>query len=632
MLRRPVSLGALLLLPLVGQLPLAIGLMSLFSYLTDQRYHQELERKGLESTSQSVDTYLRGYLHNAQQVIRVMAEAVESGRLNPADRNATASFLWQLHRTFPEAPYLNYGLINGNFIGVGQNNNDSPKLFLEVASKATINKLELFPLDAEGRISGPSQIRPFGDFRSDGWYRQPLVANRPIWTSIYNWVDAPEVMAMGAGMPMRRNGQLVGVAGVDVFLSNIGEFLRSLPLEAKSLVYVVDTQGLLVASSTRSFPFRIVGGRGVRQAAVESVEPGIRDSAKALQKKLGKLGSISGQHDLEVDLEGEPMLVRIHPFRDDAGLDWRIVTVLAEESIAGHLERDLLTNLLVAITIMGISVALGLSSLRRIRATLASLTAASEALTAGDLHTEVPAPAIRELTPLAESFNAMGRQLRESFGQLEAQNASVQQAVVERTLELSQANQRLEEEIAKRSEAELELRRANAELELVANTDRLTGIANRHLFDRLLEQEWKRHGREKQSLSLLLLDVDHFKEYNDTHGHLAGDTCLMEVARAIESGLQRRSDLPARFGGEEFVVLLPNTDSRGGLAVAERIQMVLRERCLHRPQEAAPAFVTASIGIASLQPRAGQQPERLLALADAALYRAKAAGRDTCCL
>jgi hypothetical protein len=244
MLRRPASLRALLLLPLVGQLPLAIGLVSLFSYLTDQRYHQELERKGLESTSQSVDTYLRGYLHNAQQVIRVMAEAVESGRLNPADRNATSSFLWQLHRTFPEAPYLNYGLADGNFIGVGQNDNDSPKLFLEVASKATIEKLELFPLDAEGRISAPSQIRPFGDFRNDDWYRQPLVANRPIWTSIYNWVDAPEVMAMGAGMPMRRQGRLVGVAGVDVFLSNIGEFLRSLPLEAKSLVYVVDTEGL----------------------------------------------------------------------------------------------------------------------------------------------------------------------------------------------------------------------------------------------------------------------------------------------------------------------------------------------------------------------------------------------------
>jgi diguanylate cyclase (GGDEF)-like protein len=333
-----------------------------------------------------------------------------------------------------------------------------------------------------------------------------------------------------------------------------------------------------------------------------------------------------------VDLDGVPMLVRIHPFRDDAGLDWRIVTVLAEESIAGHLERDLLTNLLVVMTITGVSVALGLSSLRRIRTTLDSLTAGSEALAAGNLNTAVPPPGIRELTPLAERFNAMGRQLRESFGQLEAQNATVHQAVVERTLQLSQANQRLEEEITKRSEAEVELRRANAELELVANTDRLTGIANRHLFDRLLEQEWNRHGRERQPLSLLLLDVDHFKQYNDTHGHLAGDSCLMEVARAIESGLQRSSDLPARFGGEEFVVLLPNTDSRGGLAVAERIQKTLRERCRQRSQEAAPEFVTASIGIASLQPRQGQRPERLLALADAALYRAKAAGRDTCCL
>jgi diguanylate cyclase (GGDEF)-like protein len=137
--------------------------------------------------------------------------------------------------------------------------------------------------------------------------------------------------------------------------------------------------------------------------------------------------------------------------------------------------------------------------------------------------------------------------------------------------------------------------------------------------------------QEGGSAALLLMDLDRFKAVNELQGHAAGNEVLRLVAERLAEALPGMNTL-ARLGDDEFVVLLPNTDSRGGLAVAERIQRALRERCLHRPQEAAPEFVTASIGIASLQPRAGQQPERLLALADAALYRAKAAGRDTCCL
>lgn len=173
--------------------------------------------------------------------------------------------------------------------------------------------------------------------------------------------------------------------------------------------------------------------------------------------------------------------------------------------------------------------------------------------------------------------------------------------------------------------AERALIEANADLSRQASTDALTGLANRRVFDDALERDMARCGRAGTPLSLILLDVDRFKHYNDLHGHQAGDRCLVMVANALRASLLRPTDLAARYGGEEFAVILPDTDITGAEAVAERIRTAIAGAATSE----LGIEVTASLGVAEYDLAKGPStPENLVRRADGALYSAKAAGRN----
>lgn len=170
---------------------------------------------------------------------------------------------------------------------------------------------------------------------------------------------------------------------------------------------------------------------------------------------------------------------------------------------------------------------------------------------------------------------------------------------------------------------------AHQELERLYNTDALTEIANRRHFDRYLQQEWLRLQREGQPLTIIMCDIDYFKCYNDTYGHVAGDRCLQRVARALKGCLKRPADLIARYGGEEFVVLLPNTSESGGIQIARQMQRAIFN--LNIPPGSIPADftrVSISLGIATEIPSQRRSPIQLLSRADRALYEAKKQGRN----
>ncbi len=157
--------------------------------------------------------------------------------------------------------------------------------------------------------------------------------------------------------------------------------------------------------------------------------------------------------------------------------------------------------------------------------------------------------------------------------------------------------------------------------------DELTGLANRRNFDQHLEKEYRLAKREKKPLSVVICDVDFFKIYNDTYGHIEGDKCLTKIAGAIASIPNRPTDLACRYGGEEFTVILPNTDLQGGLFIAEKIrQAVAEQKIPHSGSDIAPN-VTLSLGLATYT---GQykSAEEITIAADAALYRAKDKGRN----
>jgi len=209
---------------------------------------------------------------------------------------------------------------------------------------------------------------------------------------------------------------------------------------------------------------------------------------------------------------------------------------------------------------------------------------------------------------------------RKAFEQAQAKALDLQKAANER-LEMSVADRTVELQAAMQ-----ELEEANQRLQSLTRQDGLTGIRNRRFFDEKLEHEWQRSYRSGEPLALLLIDIDYFKVFNDEHGHLTGDECLKAVAQVIDSALTRPSDSAARFGGEEFVVILPETNVEGAVHVAENIRLAVAGNGV--VTEEGVLNVTVSIGAAALIPQKDQAPQALIAIADQSLYAAKSAGRN----
>ncbi|WP_426416337.1 diguanylate cyclase domain-containing protein [Aestuariirhabdus sp. LZHN29] len=179
-----------------------------------------------------------------------------------------------------------------------------------------------------------------------------------------------------------------------------------------------------------------------------------------------------------------------------------------------------------------------------------------------------------------------------------------------------------------RLDAQLRSKQSAAILDALAHLDYLTELPNRREFDRKLEDEWHRGCRKNEPLSIIIMDIDHFKLYNDHYGHSMGDDCLRQTAKAMGNAVHRRSDLLARYGGEEFSVVLPDTDSDGASRVANAIREAVEACAIPHEDSSAAKVVTISLGIATTVPTLEMMPDKLLEAADEALYTAKQQGRN----
>ena len=286
---------------------------------------------------------------------------------------------------------------------------------------------------------------------------------------------------------------------------------------------------------------------------------------------------------------GTMNLVRSH--------SWVVLISFPESEILHPTRTVWRQTILVGLLSMAGAFLLAVALVRRVFRPVRAFSSAIEAFGRGDLTARAPMQAHRELDQLGLAFNTMAATIQSHQTELE-------RCVLERTHELTVLN---------------------GKLEGLSLTDGLTGIPNRRRFDEAIASEWVRGARLGQPLAVALLDVDWFKGYNDAYGHVAGDECLRQVARALAAAVCRTGDLVARYGGEEFAFIAPNTDAAGALNLAQKAAEAVRALNLAYPGSGF-GRVTASIGVAVATPDGPSTP--LLEAADRALYQAKELGRN----
>lgn len=197
--------------------------------------------------------------------------------------------------------------------------------------------------------------------------------------------------------------------------------------------------------------------------------------------------------------------------------------------------------------------------------------------------------------------------------------------------ELQEKTRELDKRLADLQELKGLLERTNEQLTYLSKMDGLTGLLNRRSFDEIYEDEWQRGRRNQEPLSILIIDIDYFKAYNDHYGHMLGDDALKAVARCLAGSAQRHVDRVARYGGEEFVIVLPKTELAGAEAMADKICKNVRRLNISHEGIAGQSRITVSVGASSVVPNADMDSLLLVEFADAKLYEAKAAGRNRWC-
>jgi|GEM_PF-438135 len=304
-----------------------------------------------------------------------------------------------------------------------------------------------------------------------------------------------------------------------------------------------------------------------------------------------------------------------------SGLRWG--TLVARYDLTGveaQIRNVISVFVVMAILLtLTVAMALRLALTRLVVDPIDELARSAESITRGHLDTRAWVVAGDEIGGLAVDFNTMA-------DELQTYTESLERKVEERSAEVRRKNNELEKVNEQLTGANDRLKDLNEELERIATTDGLTGVFNRRHFDEALELEFKRAERRKLPFSVVLADVDHFKNYNDTNGHQAGDRALQDLAHTFLMQL-RETDVLARYGGEEFIGLLLDTPKEGAIRVAETLRAGVEKHDFEFGMNQPSGRVTASIGVASF-PEDAQKLADLVECADKALYLAKAAGRN----
>lgn len=620
------SLPWMLTVPFILQIVSVVSLVGYLSYRSGQGSVEDLTNQLIDSASKRIQQQLTDYLAAPRLASQLNSDAVRRGELTlDLDRSDAQreQYLWQHMQLFRQLSWLSLGSERGRYLGAWRPA-ETQSVQIAIANPSTQFYRTYYATDSQGKRIGQLKVekQPY-DPRTRPWYQATgSDSQNAAWTPIYPG-PTPETIFIARSQPLYdSNGTFVGVSSADLSLSRIQQFLAQNPVSPNGEVFLIERSGLLVASSTQEPLVRSTAGESLQRVNVlNSSTPLIRSTAQFLHQQSNGFKALAQPQKFHFKVDRQPEYVQVLPFSQEPGLEWLIVIVVPESDVMTRIHAGTHTTIWLCLAALIAVIVLNIVISRWLIKPIADLSQASQYIAQGDFNHPVRAPRIQELSMLADSFTRMSQEIQQSRQQLEDYSRSLEQKISDRT-------QALQQEIQQRLAVEQALQSANQKLQTLAYLDGLTEIANRRQFDEQLMLEWRKIKRDRAPLSVILCDVDYFKQYNDAYGHQVGDDCLRQIAGAIAGAARRPSDLAARYGGEEFAVLLPNTTVSGAMEVVRTIQTRIKALQLIHQQSKVSQYVTVSFGIASVTTSEAMTPEQLLFQSDRALYQAKIDGRN----
>ncbi|MGK7889015.1 MAG: diguanylate cyclase [Leptolyngbyaceae cyanobacterium] len=609
-------LRMLLVVPFVLQITSIVGLVGYLSHRSGSQAVSHLADQLMNQTVKRVEIALEDFLQTPQSVLTTNRLSLEGEGVNEQSQAAIERLFWQNISTYKSLTDLTFSSTDGRFVGVGRDKNGfvSPVNSIIVIHREA-GKRQYYLTDDQGQAQRIVHTQPDWDTRDRDWYQQgiqqPPASLR--WTPVYAFQGLP-LAAIRLVTPLYEDQTVIGAMGSGIFVSDLSLFLSQLDFSPQGQVFIMERSGNLVATSTQEQAFveNIAGQTLVRLAATQSQDRLTRTTAQIVMNAQTQAVPYPATFRVKGgDRAAQRYFLKVDPFQDDYGIDWLLVLTIPENDFMGVISENLQRTLLLCGLALVVSMGLGIFTANWMIRPIRRLEAAANAIDHDQFNLTLLPTTILEIQHLNQGFEKMARRLKTAFEMLAKSERELAEKVKERTQDLENANLQL-----------LQLSR----------TDALTQITNRGEFDRFLNQEVKRLKRSQQWLSLLLLDIDFFKQYNDFYGHPQGDQCLIQVAEALKQAVKRPMDLAARYGGEEFVVILPETDLTGAIVIAEQIQQTIRQLTIPHDRSKVSEVVTVSIGISCIKLCADNLaevfPKTFVKQADTALYQAKTQGRD----
>ena len=465
----------------------------------------------------------------------------------------------------------------------------------------------MYRLDDQGNkteLIGQKKYDP----RQRPWYKAAKKDQDLVWSPIYLFADPP-ILGITPAVPLKDSvtNKLQGVMAIDITLDEISKFLNSLKISDSGRAFIIEKSGNMVATSTNNSLVIQRTGENERLHYSASLDPLVKATAKKLAVELNNFQDIQETQQLIFKFRGDRHFVQATILDGYPGLDWLMVTVIPESDFGTYIRQNTYTTMLLSTVALIAAIFLGAIANQLIVNSVTQISDVAKAIAKGQVVGMEKSPNIKELAAVKESINMIASKLQDSNQNIQNLESKWSQRVEEATKNLKQANKRLNH---------------------LANIDSLTQIHNRYHFDLALEQLWQKALKHQTAIALILCDVDNFKLYNDTYGHLMGDQCLTKVAQAIKQSVNREQDVVARYGGEEIAVILPQTDQVGAVAVARKISDGIHQLNLVHRASTVSEQVTLSCGIACIIPDQQDSPLYLLQKADKALYQAKHLGKN----